>query len=114
MIAEKANPKLWEQVKKKIQGNNPWNARYAQQAVKLYKEMGGTYKNTIDKNKTSLKKWTNEEWGYIEGSKRYLPLKVRENLTPSEKKQAIKNKKLGQKTKYPKKLNEKMKKFNIY
>jgi hypothetical protein len=113
MIANKSNPKLWEQVKKQIQGNKKWNARMAQQAVKLYKDLGGDYING-DKNKTSLKKWTDEDWGYIEGTKRYLPKKIRDVLSDKQKKEASKGKKLGTKKKYPKSLNKIMKQKGIY
>ncbi len=113
MIAVKSNPKLWEQVKKEIQGNKKWNARMAQQSVKLYKELGGDYIGD-NKNKTSLKKWTIEDWGYIEGTKRYLPKKVRDVLSKTQKKEASKGKKLGTKKKYPESLNKIMKQKNIY
>lgn len=113
MIAVKSNPELWEQVKKQIQGNKKWNARLAQQAVKKYKELGGTYIND-NKNKTSLKKWTIEDWGYIEGTERYLPKKVRDVLTTKQKKEASKGKKIGVKKKYPESLNIIMKQKKIY
>tara|TARA_R110002020_G_scaffold79858_1_gene199662 strand:+ start:400 stop:630 length:231 start_codon:yes stop_codon:yes gene_type:complete len=35
----------------------------------------------------SLKKWGDEDWGYVgkEGSSRYLPKAARDSLTPSQK-----------------------------
>ena len=47
--------------------------------------MGGEYKGK--KTKTSLSKWTEEDWGYVgeEKKSRYLPKAVRAKLTPAEK-----------------------------
>lgn len=85
--ADRKNPKLWEKAKKKTgcgQGERH-SARACQQAVQEYKKMGGEYKGR--KVKTSLSKWTEEDWGYVgeEKKSRYLPKKVREKLTPAEK-----------------------------
>ena len=116
MIAKKDNPKLWDEIKKDLlkKNNNKWNARLAQQAVKIYKSKGGGYLDN-NKNQTSLKKWTDEEWGYIEeGSKRYLPKKIRDELSTKQKKKFSKGKKLGTIKEYPKELNKIMKKFKIY
>lgn len=112
MIAIKNNPKLWEEVKKEIQGNKKWNARMAQQAVRRYKELGGTYKDAKS-SKNSLKKWTNEKWDYLEGTKRYLPEKVRKELSPKDIKKE-KDKKLGKRKPYNKKIDKLMKKNKIY
>lgn len=109
-IAVKDNPKLWEQVKTEIQGNQKWNARMAQQAVKKYKELGGGY---IGSKGESLIKWTKEDWGYVKGTKRYLPKKVRDELSSKDIKKE-KDKKLGVKKKYNKKINKLMKKNKIY
>ena len=97
----RTSPKLWEKVKEKIKKSpkggkpNTWSARKAQLAVALYKKEGGSY--TGKKSScNSLKKWTEEEWGYINGtSGRYLPKNVREHLSPKEKK--IENKLKGNK-----------------
>ena len=103
-IAIKSNPKLWEEVKKKVlKGTsggpaNKWSARKAQLSVAEYKARGGGY---IGKKspRNSLTKWSREKWGYISprGSKtktgRYLPEKVRKMLTPREKE--IENKRKG-------------------
>ncbi len=67
-----------------------------------YKKRGGTYSNKVPKNKTSLNKWTKEQWQYINAdSKRYLPKKVIDSLTLSEKKEAtISKKTFGKNYKY--------------
>jgi hypothetical protein len=43
---EKGNPELWQKVLKKVHRENsgPWAAWKAMKAVRIYKEMGGTYK----------------------------------------------------------------------
>ena len=110
-IAVKDKPLLWQQVKKEIQGDQAWNARLAQMAVKEYKKRGGGYIGGVGEG---LKKWTKEDWGYVEGTKRYLPRKVRESLSAKEKKEAGVGKKLGVKKKYPESINKKMKAKGIY
>ena len=96
-IAIKSNPKLWEEVKKKVirgnKGGSPgkWSARKAQLAVAEYKRLGGGYKGKKSPS-NSLTKWSREKWDYVSpvGRKtktgRYLPEKVRRMLSPSEKK----------------------------
>jgi len=116
MSAVRNDPKLWEEVKKECQGDKRWNARIAQQAVLLYKKRGGTYSKSVPKSKTDLKKWTDEDWKYVsKDSKRYLPKKVIDSLTPKEKKEASESKKkLGKNYKYPDSINKKMKSKKIY
>ena len=109
----RSDPKLWEQVKKEVQGNKPWNARLAQQSVQEYKRRGGKYLSG-DQKKTSLHKWTKEDWGYLPQSKRYLPKKVRESLSEKEIKIASKGKVLGRRVKYPNIINQRMRSLNIY
>ena len=90
--AKKTNPKLWEQIKKKVQASSKggkagqWSARKAQLAVKLYKEAGGKYKGAKSSD-NSLKKWTEQDWDYIGKPKksRYLPKKAAKVLSPQEK-----------------------------
>lgn len=91
-IAVKLNPKLWQQIKNQILWGDKygvpgeWNARKAQIASKLYKDRGGKYSADTPQNTTSLHKWTAENWGYISpDSNRYLPQKVRESLTDTER-----------------------------
>jgi hypothetical protein len=91
MSAVRSNEPLWEAVKSSIHKGTvggpkgTWNARKAQLAVKKYKDMGGKYIGA--KKHNSLVKWTEENWGYIDGVKgnRYLPEKIRKQLTPAEK-----------------------------
>lgn len=98
----RTKPELWEKVKKIVikspKGgvSGKWSARKAQLAVALYKKKGGGYKGKKSP-RNSLVKWTKEDWGYINENKkskrkskskksgRYLPKKVREQLTPREK-----------------------------
>lgn len=90
-VAEKSNPKLWQEVVQDIKKGsvagppNTWNARKAQLAVKKYKSRGGKYKSRKSR-KNSLSQWTKEEWGYINDKpgNRYLPKAVRESLTANE------------------------------
>jgi hypothetical protein len=107
----RTDPKLWEQVKKEIQGDKKWNARIAQQAVQEYKRRGGKYRG--DKTKTSLHKWTKEDWTYVDGTKRYLPKKVIESLSESEKKIASRGKKIGVRKAYPKIVIQRMKQLGV-
>lgn len=109
----RSDPKLWEKVKKDVRGNRPWNARIAQQAVLEYKRRGGRYLGGNQK-KTSLHKWTKEDWQYVGQSKRYLPKEVRESLSASEIQLASRGKRLGSRKKYPNIINQKMRLFGIY
>lgn len=92
-MSQVANQELWTRIKNKWhQGDKggkagQWNARKAQLAVQEYKRSGGTYKTPRPSRKNSLVKWTKEDWGYIDNKpgNRYLPAKVRERLTPKEK-----------------------------
>lgn len=121
-IAKKLDTKLWAKVKEEVTERaktGKWNARLAQQAAKLYKERGGRYATSppgASKDQTSLKKWTDEDWQYVNKSKkgRYLPKKVIESLTPAEKAAASRNKRLNKITPYPPSLNKVMKKKGIY
>lgn len=90
--ATKSDPKLWQQVVSEVRAGavaglaNTWNARKAQLAVKIYKKRGGEYIGRRGA-KNSLRQWTAEDWGYIDDKpgNRYLPRKVRDSLTSSEK-----------------------------
>lgn len=92
MTAVKANQKLWDQVVREVRDGTvagpagKWNARKAQRAVAIYKERGGKYVGRKSRQ-NSLSQWTAEDWGYIDGKpgNRYLPARVREGLTDSEK-----------------------------
>ena len=117
--ARRANPKLWERVKKEIaassKGGNKgqWSAHKAQLAVKRYKELGGTYIGAKKKD-NSLDKWTKEDWQYVgeEKNSRYLPKKAIEHLSPAEKAATNRAKREGtnkgkQFVKQPKKIAKK-------
>lgn len=102
----RTNPKLWEEVKRKVlRGSkggpaNKWSARKAQLSVLEYKKRGGSYKGKKSP-RNSLIKWTREKWDYISPSGRrskrgrYLPEKVRRSLSPREKR--VENKRKGSK-----------------
>ncbi len=93
-VQEKTNKKLWSSIVSRVKRMakygkpNTWNARKAQYAVKLYKDSGGKYKGKKD-SKNSLVKWTKQKWDYSSESQnvkgRYLPKKVWEKLSSSEK-----------------------------
>ena len=102
LSAVRNNPQLWERAKAVVVSDGKiWSARKAQQAVALYKSWGGTYRGSVPRQRTSLHKWTKEDWGYVGGqSKRYLPKKVRQVLTPTEKKQLSRGKKLNHRKAY--------------
>jgi hypothetical protein len=93
--AEKTDPKLWEQVKRRVtrsaKGGDPgeWSARKAQMAVQEYKKAGGGYVGK-KKEDNSLRQWTKEDWGTRSGKaskktgERYLPKAAREKLSKEE------------------------------
>lgn len=121
-IAIKNNPKLWEKIKHQVTQSSKggpsghWSARKAQIAVKMYKDQGGTYKNNKSKS-NSLKKWSNEKWDYIGKPEhsRYLPEKVRKNLSSSSKRSEShkKSTKKGQYIPYGKEVVKLMHKHKI-
>lgn len=97
------NKKLWEKSKKdaikKYSKDGKWDARIAQQAVRIYKKKGGGYKGR--KKKSSLSKWTGEKWSYHPSDKnksgRYLPKKIWSILSPSQVATTNRNKRQGKK-----------------
>jgi hypothetical protein len=125
-IAIKSNPKLWEEVKKKVikgsKGGPPGkiSARKMQIAVAEYKARGGGYKGKKSP-RNSLVKWSREKWDYIspKGRKsrtgRYLPEKVRKTLSPSEKKREnrLKGSRRGKWVSYSPSVTRKMRKAGI-
>lgn len=92
-MSQVADSALWAKVKSKWHASSKggargqWNARKAQLAVKEYKQLGGTYTTARPSRTNSLVRWTNEDWGYIDGKRgnRYLPREVRARLSPTEK-----------------------------
>lgn len=125
-IAIKSNPKLWEEVKKKVikgsKGGPPGkiSARKMQIAVAEYKARGGGYKGKKSP-RNSLSKWSREKWDYIspKGRKsrtgRYLPEKVRKTLSPSEKRREnrLKGSRRGKWVSYSPSVTRKMRKAGI-
>lgn len=92
---KRRDPKKWSRIKSSVKagskGGKPgqWSARKAQLAVQRYKKAGGGYKGK-DTGKTSLDKWTKQDWGTKSGKpsgktgERYLPKKARQALSPQE------------------------------
>ena len=122
-ISRKSNPKLWQKVKNEVlfssKGgkNGQWSARKAQIATKIYKERGGSYIGSKEKD-NSLQKWTDQDWQYAGEVKksRYLPKKAIEALTPQEKGATNLAKRKGTKAghqhvKQPKRIAKKTAKF---
>jgi hypothetical protein len=121
--ATKSNPKLWERAKSeaKAKMGGKHSARAMQLATKIYKERGGTYSDKKPSSKSnSLKKWTDEDWGYSseksKGKGRYRPKKVWSKLGKKEKDSLNSSKYRGNKkgqqfTPIPKKLKKKANRF---
>lgn len=93
------NPSLWAECVDEVKSGDKagpagtWNARKAQLAVNLYKQRGGKYSG----KRGELSQWTKEDWGYIDGVRgnRYLPKAVRDSLTPQEKREENRRKRLA-------------------
>lgn len=101
----RTNPRLWERAKKKALSEacrsgtrrcGKWDARIAQRAGKLYRDLGGGYCGPRTKDQRSLSRWTKEDWRTVSGEKacrkkgrrivcdRYLPAKAWTKLTPAQ------------------------------
>jgi hypothetical protein len=104
--AQRTDPALWARVKAKWLASarggvaGKWNARKAMLAVAEYKRRGGRYVGRRSP-RNHLRKWQEEDWGYIDGdpSGRYLPAAVRAKLTAREK-ATEKRRKRGKKGKW--------------
>jgi hypothetical protein len=87
----RTKPLLWEacklEAKRRMGGKH--SARAMQLAVQMYKRAGGGYRTARPRRAASnaLMRWTEEQWGYAgrPGQSRYLPLRVRQQLAPSER-----------------------------
>lgn len=120
-IAKKTNPSLWEQVKQQARSKfgGKHSAVAMAYATKLYKQKGGSY-SSVKRSKTSMRKWLNEKWQYSskkqQGKGRFLPARVWDKLTPSQKRAANQSKKKGtsQYVPYPKSINKVMRRSKIY
>ncbi len=87
--AKKLHPAKWEQAKARAKAKmgGKHSARAMQLAVKYYKDAGGKYSGP--KKKTSLGKWTKQDWQWSKGDKGvYLPKEKISRLksTPAGKK----------------------------
>lgn len=119
MTEARNNPRLWKKVVDEIKSGTKggiagkWNARKAQLAVLEYKRRGGTYTTSTPKKDNSLHKWTKQDWQYIPGTDRYLPVEVIKSLSQQDKKNEakLKNGKIGKKVPWSKSVSEKMKKI---
>lgn len=127
MSTIRTNPQLWEKVKKEVTRSSKggpagkWSARKAQRAVSIYKSRGGGYKGKKSSS-NSLVRWTKQDWGYINDTKkskskgkrygRYLPLAVRKRLTPSERRteNRRKGRRYGKRVPYSKSVSKKVRK----
>jgi hypothetical protein len=86
----RTDPALWERSKREAVAKmgGKFSARAMQLAVKIYKARGGGYKGRKPAvRNNALSRWTAEDWGYVGKDKksRYLPKRVRDKLTPAEK-----------------------------
>jgi hypothetical protein len=86
MNSGRTNPELWELSKliALIKFDNKHSARAMQFAGKIYRDLGGEYTSKLSPSQLSLKKWTDEDWDRDIENGRYLPKKIREQLTPEE------------------------------
>ena len=125
-VAVKANPKLWERVKREVirgsKGGPPGksSARKMQLAVQIYKSRGGKYKGKKSST-NALSKWSREKWGYVskKGSKtrsgRYLPQVVRKHMSSRAKREENRRKgsRRGQWVPYGKETTRLMHKYGV-
>jgi hypothetical protein len=129
MSAKKTKPGLWKRIVARVKagskGGRPgqWSARKAQLAVSRYKKAGGGYKGKKSSS-NKLSKWTKQKWGYVtKGDEkkprakrgRYLPKKVRESLSKSEKAATNRRKRAAsragrQRAKYTKRIAKRVRK----
>lgn len=90
---------LKEEIKESDKGGKPgqWSARKSQLLVQEYEKQGGGYKqDKKDDAAQSLEEWSEQDWQTQQGeparqdgkTKRYLPKKVWEKLSKSEKQEA--------------------------
>ncbi len=130
--ATKKNPAKWKRIVARIKAGSKggpkgkWSAIKANLATQAYKKAGGKYSGPKKKS-NSLKRWNGERWDYVDkkdrkdkkkpASKkgRFLPKKVRESLTPAEKKRTNAAKKKANasgkpKAKYSKSVASKVRK----
>ena len=109
--ANYTKPELRETIKKRIMagsnGGKPgqWSARKAQMLAAAYKKAGGGYKGGKSKTQRSLSSWTRQKWRTSDGkpairgnvTRRYLPAKAWDNLTPAQRAATNRKKIIGSK-----------------
>jgi hypothetical protein len=108
------DPELWEKAKQMaLEKFGKHSARMIQYAGKIYRDLGGEYEKTLSPSQKSLKKWTEEEWDRDIPQGRYLPKKVREELSPEDylRTSIAKMKGKTQYVKQPEDIVEKIKKI---
>ena len=102
-------PAVRERLKRQImagsKGGKPgqWSARKAQLLATEYRKAGGGYRGGLKKTQRSLKKWTREKWTTRDkkpairkgGTRRYLPAKAWNRLTPAQRRATDRKKILG-------------------
>jgi|TARA_R100000479_G_C6376884_1_gene199346 hypothetical protein len=100
--AKKLDTDKWNRAKAKAKAKmgGKHSARAMQLAVKYYKQMGGRY-GGAKSSSNKLSKWSKQDWGYVNKGdekkpkserSRYLPKKVRKNLTAAQKRVTNKRK----------------------
>lgn len=108
-VKGRTQPKKWNRIVSSVKagskGGKPgvWSARKAQIAGMRYRKNGGGYCGGKTKAQKSMKKWTGEEWGRVNKrnkNSRYLPKRVRDQLTPGQKRATSRGKKLGERKPY--------------
>jgi hypothetical protein len=80
------HPDLWKKAEKIAyeKFNNKHSARMRQYQGRVYRNLGGGYTKELKPNQKSLKKWTAENWGRDIPKGRYLPKRIREELSAKD------------------------------
>ena len=95
--------KIKDEIMDSDKGGDPgqWSARKSQLLVQEYEKQGGGYKGDKDEDAKSLEEWTEQNWQTVEGgadargedgTKRYLPEAVWDELSDKEKREAERTK----------------------
>lgn len=103
MIAQKADPALWEEAKRAACRRSkllcPHSARKMQWASRYYRQHGGRYASPR-RSGNALRKWTRARWrthdgSLSEGKRRYLPSAAWATLTPDQVRRTNASKRAG-------------------
>ena len=100
--------KIKDEIMDSDKGGDPgqWSARKSQLLVQEYEKQGGGYKGDKDEDAKSLEEWTEQNWQTVEGgadargedgTKRYLPEAVWDELSDKEKREAERTKEAASK-----------------